>query len=110
MRLYERIEFGGQIMELADDDCPSVAERFHKSDIFSCNVTDGNWLFYEQPEYRGHMYLIRPGIYNRFSEWGSRSARVGSIKRIMDDSTIKVETSASAYTDVCRKTLDIELT
>uniref|UniRef100_A0A3B4Y903 Beta/gamma crystallin 'Greek key' domain-containing protein n=1 Tax=Seriola lalandi dorsalis TaxID=1841481 RepID=A0A3B4Y903_SERLL len=83
MRLYERIEFGGQMMDLADD-CPSVLDRFHINDIFSCNVTNGNWLFYEHPNYRGRMYLIRPGEYKRFSEWGGRSARVGSIRRIMD--------------------------
>uniref|UniRef100_A0A665WGN3 Gamma-crystallin M2-like n=1 Tax=Echeneis naucrates TaxID=173247 RepID=A0A665WGN3_ECHNA len=83
MRLYERIEFGGQMMDLVDD-CPSVMDRFHINDIFSCNVTNGNWLFYEHPNYRGRMYLIRPGEYKRFSEWGGRSARVGSIRRIMD--------------------------
>ncbi|XP_028993606.1 gamma-crystallin B-like [Betta splendens] len=83
VRLYERIEFGGQMMDLGDD-CPSVMDRFHVQDIFSCNVTNGNWLFYEQPGYRGRMYLIRPGEYKRFSEWGGRSARVGSIRRIMD--------------------------
>ncbi|KAJ0070068.1 hypothetical protein NL108_002387 [Boleophthalmus pectinirostris] len=84
MRLYERIEFGGQIMNL-EDDCPSVMDRFHIKDIFSCNVTDGNWLFYEDPNYSGRMYLIQPGEYKRFSEWGSRTARVGSIKRITND-------------------------
>ncbi|XP_067106972.1 gamma-crystallin S-1-like isoform X1 [Osmerus mordax] len=83
IRLYERLEFGGQMMDLADD-CPSVMDRFHMNDIFSCNVTKGNWLFYEHPDYRGRMYLIRPGEYKRFSEWGGTSARVGSIRRITD--------------------------
>ncbi|CAJ1078980.1 gamma-crystallin M2-like isoform X2 [Xyrichtys novacula] len=83
MRLYERIEFGGQMMDLMDD-CPSVMDRFHINDIFSCSVTNGNWLFYEHPNYRGRMYLIRPGEYKRFSEWGGRTARVGSIRRIVD--------------------------
>ncbi|CAK6967667.1 gamma-crystallin S-1-like [Scomber scombrus] len=83
MRLYERIEFGGQMMDLVDD-CPCVMDRFHINDIFSCNVSSGHWLFYEHPNYRGKMYLISPGEYKRFSEWGGRSARVGSIRRIMD--------------------------
>ncbi|XP_051260779.1 gamma-crystallin S-1-like [Dicentrarchus labrax] len=83
MRMYERLEFGGQMMDLVDD-CPSVMDRFHINDIFSCNVTSGNWLFYEHPNYCGRMYLIRPGEYKRFSEWGGRNARVGSIRRIMD--------------------------
>lgn len=83
MRLYERIEFGGKVMDLMED-CPSVMDRFHINNIFSCNVRDGNWLFYEHPNYHGRMFLIRPGEYRRFTEWGGRSARVGSIKRIMD--------------------------
>ncbi|XP_029315138.1 gamma-crystallin S-1-like isoform X2 [Cottoperca gobio] len=83
MRLYQRTEFGGQVMDLADD-CPSVEERFHRNDIFSCNVSKGNWLFYEHPDFRGRMYLIRPGEYKRFSEWGGRNARVGSIRRILE--------------------------
>ncbi|XP_073329507.1 gamma-crystallin M2-like isoform X1 [Pagrus major] len=83
MRLYERIEFGGQVMDLVED-CPDVMDVFHINDIFSCNVTSGNWLFYEQPNYQGRMFLIRPGEYKRFSEWGGRNARVGSIRRIVD--------------------------
>ncbi|XP_034549024.1 gamma-crystallin M2-like isoform X1 [Notolabrus celidotus] len=83
VRLYERTEFGGQMMDLIDD-CPSVMDRFHINDIFSCNVSNGNWLFYERPNYGGRMYLIRPGEYKRFSEWGGKTARVGSIRRIMD--------------------------
>lgn len=67
-----------------DEDCPSIMDRFHAKGIFSCHVTNGNWLFYEHPNYLGRMYLIRPGEYKRFSEWGGRSARVGSIRRIMD--------------------------
>ncbi|XP_017276577.1 gamma-crystallin M2-like isoform X1 [Kryptolebias marmoratus] len=84
MRLYERIEFGGQMMDLMED-CPSVVDLFHRTDIFSCNVMNGSWLFYEHPNYHGRMYLVRPGEYKRFSEWGGRSARVGSIRRITEN-------------------------
>lgn len=83
MRLYERIEFGGQMMDLMDD-CPNVMDRFNIPNVFSCNVANGNWLFYERPHYRGKMYLIRPREYKRFSDWGGRTARVGSIRRIVD--------------------------
>ncbi|XP_072542025.1 gamma-crystallin M2 isoform X2 [Salminus brasiliensis] len=83
MQLFERMEYGGQMMDLADD-CPSVMECFHTNNIFSCKVMGGNWLFFEQPYYSGRMYLIRPGEYTRFSDWGGMSARVGSIKRIVD--------------------------
>ncbi|XP_008326234.1 gamma-crystallin M2-like [Cynoglossus semilaevis] len=83
IRLYERTEFGGLMMDLTDD-CPSVMERFHLNNIFSCHAVSGNWLFYEHPHYRGRMHLIRPGEYKRFTEWGGRSARVSSVRRIAD--------------------------
>ncbi|XP_066544079.1 gamma-crystallin M2-like [Amia ocellicauda] len=83
MRIYERAEFGGQMMELTDD-CPSVYDCFHSNDISSCNVMDGHWLFYDQPNYRGRMFYLHSGEYRRFSDWGAMSARVGSFKRIMD--------------------------
>lgn len=66
------------------DDCPSVMDRFHINDIFPCNVTNGNWLFYERPNYRGRVHLTRPGEYTRLSERGGRSAGVGSIRRTVD--------------------------
>ncbi|XP_035264393.1 gamma-crystallin S-1-like isoform X3 [Anguilla anguilla] len=82
MRFYERMEFGGQMKELMED-CPSTMDRFHFSEIHSCNVTDGHWLFYDQPNYRGRHYYLRTGEYRRFSDWGGASARVGSIRRIV---------------------------
>lgn len=83
MRLYDRHDMGGQMMEL-NDDCPNLMDRFHMSDFNSCNVMDGHWMMYEQPNYRGRMYYMRPGEYRRYNDWGGMSPRIGSIRRIMD--------------------------
>ncbi|XP_036396084.1 gamma-crystallin S-1-like isoform X2 [Megalops cyprinoides] len=83
MRIYQRMDFGGQMMELMDD-CPNMMDRFHWSDCHSCHVMDGHWLFYEHPHYRGRMYYMRPGQYMRYSDWGAMNSRIGSIRRIMD--------------------------
>ncbi|XP_041118899.1 gamma-crystallin M2 [Polyodon spathula] len=83
MRVYERPEFGGQMMEFMDD-CPSVYDRFRYNDIHSCNVMDGYWIMYEQPNYRGRQYFMRPGEYRRYSDWGGMSSRIGSFRRIAD--------------------------
>ncbi|XP_056392628.1 gamma-crystallin 1-like [Hyla sarda] len=83
LRLYERNNFGGKMLE-AMDDCPSVCDRFNHHDIQSCTVFDGYWLFYELPHYLGHQYLLRPGEYERFSDWGAQNARVGSFKQITE--------------------------
>lgn len=84
VKLFERMEYGGQMMALVED-CPNVMDIFQTNHIFSCKVIGGNWLFFEQSNYKGRMYLIRPGEYTRFTEWGGLSARVGSIKRIIDN-------------------------
>ncbi|XP_058888454.1 gamma-crystallin M2-like isoform X1 [Acipenser ruthenus] len=83
MKIYERENFGGQTMEFMDD-CESVSDRFRYQDIHSCNVMDGYWIMYEQPNYRGRQYFMRPGEYRRYSDWGGMSSRIGSFRRIMD--------------------------
>ena len=83
MRIYERENFGGQMHELMED-CDSLQDRFHMSDMQSCNVMDGHWLMYEQPHYKGRMFYLRPGQYRSFSDWGAMNARIGSIRRITD--------------------------
>ncbi|XP_069077668.1 gamma-crystallin-2-like [Pleurodeles waltl] len=83
IRVYEREDFGGHMMEFSDD-CPHVYEHFCYNDIHSCNVQDGHWIFYEKPNYRGRQYYLRPGEYRRFSDWGASSPRVGSIRRMRD--------------------------
>uniref|UniRef100_A0A3Q1FHH3 Beta/gamma crystallin 'Greek key' domain-containing protein n=1 Tax=Acanthochromis polyacanthus TaxID=80966 RepID=A0A3Q1FHH3_9TELE len=83
MRLYERFDMSGQMHELVDD-CPNVQDRLSASDFNSCNVMDGHWLMYDQPNYKGRVYYLRPGEYRRYSDWGGVSPRVGSIRRITD--------------------------
>uniref|UniRef100_A0AAY4BLU0 Beta/gamma crystallin 'Greek key' domain-containing protein n=1 Tax=Denticeps clupeoides TaxID=299321 RepID=A0AAY4BLU0_9TELE len=83
MRLYERADLGGQMLELSDD-CSNLMDRLHMSDIHSCNVMDGHWLLYEQPNYRGRHYYLRPGEYRRYTDWGAMSPRIGSLRRITD--------------------------
>ncbi|XP_067890707.1 gamma-crystallin S-1-like [Heterodontus francisci] len=83
IKVHERPDFGGQMMEFMDD-CPSVYDRFHHHDIHSCHVMDGYWIFYEHPNYRGRQYFLRPGEYRRYSDWGAIVATVGSFRRIVD--------------------------
>ncbi|KAG2462313.1 CRGM2 protein, partial [Polypterus senegalus] len=83
MRIYERPDFGGQMMEFTDD-CPNVYDRFRYNDIFSCNVMEGYWIFYEHANYRGRQYFLRPGEYRRFSDWGGFSSTIGSFRRMRE--------------------------
>ncbi|KAM8933390.1 gamma-crystallin-2-like [Pelodytes ibericus] len=81
MKIYEREDFKGQMMEFTED-CPHVYERFNYHDIHSCNVLDGYWMFYEEPNYRGRQYYLRPGEYRKYSDWGAANSKIGSFKRL----------------------------
>ncbi|XP_078539792.1 gamma-crystallin-3-like [Lissotriton helveticus] len=83
IRVYERENFGGQMMEFSED-CPHVYEQFRYNDIHSCNVLEGHWVFYEEPNYRGRQHYLRAGEYRRYSDWGAMSPKVGSFRRVRD--------------------------
>ncbi|KAL6100476.1 uncharacterized protein ACO6RY_07620 [Pungitius sinensis] len=81
LRIYERPNFQGQMVEFSDD-CDSVQEHFRSRDVYSCNVVEGYWTLYEHPNYRGRQYFVRPGEYRKFSDWGATCATTGSFRRV----------------------------
>ncbi len=83
LRIYEREDYRGQMVELTDD-CSSFQDRFHFQEMHSFNVLEGCWILYELPNYRGRQYLLRPGEYRRYLDWGAMNTRVGSVRRVMD--------------------------
>ncbi|KAJ1186766.1 hypothetical protein NDU88_003547 [Pleurodeles waltl] len=83
IRVYERGNFGGQMMDFTDG-CPNVYEQFRFNDIHSCNVQDGHWIFYEESNYGGRQYYLRPGEYRRYCDWGAMSPKIGSFRRVVD--------------------------
>ncbi|XP_028289521.1 gamma-crystallin M3-like [Parambassis ranga] len=83
IRLYEKEDFGGQMYELMDD-CDNFQNRYQMSDCQSCNVMEGHWLMYEQPNYRGRMMYLRPGEYRSFQDLGYDDMSFSSIRRITD--------------------------
>uniref|UniRef100_A0A8C5F974 Si:dkey-57a22.15 n=1 Tax=Gadus morhua TaxID=8049 RepID=A0A8C5F974_GADMO len=83
MRIYEKADFSGHMMEFMDD-CPCVSDRFHHRHVYSCNVMNGYWIFYEYPNYRGRQYLLRSGEYRRYREWCATCSIVGSFRRVTE--------------------------
>ncbi|XP_050010155.1 gamma-crystallin A-like [Alexandromys fortis] len=83
IRLYERDDYRGLVSELTED-CSCIHDRFRLSEIYSLNVLEGCWVLYEMPNYRGRQYLLRPGDYRRYHDWGAMDARVGSLRRVID--------------------------
>uniref|UniRef100_A0A8C6TI95 Crystallin, gamma M3 n=1 Tax=Neogobius melanostomus TaxID=47308 RepID=A0A8C6TI95_9GOBI len=83
MTMYERENFQGKSYELQED-CNNIQDRYRMPDCQSCSVTDGHWLMYEQPHYRGRMMYLRPGEYKSMRDGGYSGMRVSSVRRIMD--------------------------
>lgn len=83
MRIYERVNFEGQMQELTDD-CDSFQDHYHMSDMQSCNVMEGYWLMFEQPNYGGKMFYLRPGKYRNLREISTDDMRFNSIRRITE--------------------------
>ncbi|KAF6737175.1 Gamma-crystallin M3 [Oryzias melastigma] len=81
LRIYERENFGGQMQELMED-CESLQERYSMSDCQSCNVMEGHWLMFEQPNFRGRMVYLRPGEYRSLRDMST--SRFSSVRRILD--------------------------
>lgn len=82
LRLYEHYDMEGEMMELVDE-CPNLMDRFRICNFNSCDVMDGYWLIYEQPNYRGRHYYLKLGLYRSFSEWSGTNSKVGSIRRLV---------------------------
>ncbi|XP_067154715.1 gamma-crystallin B-like [Apteryx mantelli] len=83
LQIYDKNDFGGRMLEFMDD-CSSLQEDFHYSNIQSCHVLEGSWIFYEKPHFRGQQYLLKPGEYRQFTDWGATTAKVGSFQPTVD--------------------------
>ncbi|XP_037095406.1 gamma-crystallin M3-like [Syngnathus acus] len=83
IRIFERENLSGQSNELQED-CENILDRLRMSECMSCNVLDGHWLLFEQPNFRGKMIYVRPGEHRSFREMGISSTRFMSMRRIID--------------------------
>ncbi|XP_054978732.1 gamma-crystallin C isoform X1 [Sorex araneus] len=83
LRLYEREDHKGLMMELSED-CSSLQDRFHLSEVHSLHVLEGYWVLYEMPNYQGRQYLLSPQEYRKYHDWGAMDARAGSLRRVTD--------------------------
>ncbi|XP_069077525.1 gamma-crystallin M1-1-like isoform X2 [Pleurodeles waltl] len=82
LRVYEKDDCTGKMTKFMND-CTNVHDHFCYP-IRSCQVLGGLWLFFEKTDYRGKQYLLKPGKYERFTDWGSAHGTIGSLKRVME--------------------------
>ncbi|XP_005087287.1 gamma-crystallin N [Mesocricetus auratus] len=83
--IFEGCNFTGQCLEFVED-CPFLQSRgWAKSCVNAIKVYgDGAWVLYEEPNYRGRMYVVERGDFRSFSDWEAHSARVQSLRRVLN--------------------------
>ncbi|MGH0173771.1 UNVERIFIED_CONTAM: hypothetical protein FKN15_066388, partial [Acipenser sinensis] len=83
IELFEGCNFTGQCMEFCDD-CPFLQGRgWNKNCVNALRVYgDGAWVMYEEPNYRGRMYIVERGNYRSHTDWQGHSANIQSIRRV----------------------------
>ncbi|KAJ3611471.1 hypothetical protein NHX12_021486 [Muraenolepis orangiensis] len=65
IELFEACNFSGQCVELSDD-CPFL------------------WAMYEEPNYRGRMYIVERGDYCSHNEWQAQNPNIQSLRRVVN--------------------------
>uniref|UniRef100_H0XT43 Crystallin gamma N n=1 Tax=Otolemur garnettii TaxID=30611 RepID=H0XT43_OTOGA len=85
LEIFEGCNFTGQCLELVED-CPFLQSRgWAKNCVNAIKVYgDGAWVLYEEPNYRGRMYLVERGDFRSFSDWEAHSARVQSLRKVVN--------------------------
>ncbi|KAK7163703.1 hypothetical protein R3I93_007686 [Phoxinus phoxinus] len=85
MELFEGPNFTGQCVELCDD-CPFLQSTgISQNCLNSIKVYgDGAWVMYEEPNYRGRMYIVERGNYGSFMEWQAENPNIQSIRKVVN--------------------------
>uniref|UniRef100_A0A663DXU0 Crystallin gamma N n=1 Tax=Aquila chrysaetos chrysaetos TaxID=223781 RepID=A0A663DXU0_AQUCH len=72
IEIFEGSHFSGPSLELTED-CSFLNPPFLP-----------RWVLYEEPNYRGRMYVVERGEFSSFNAWQARSASVQSIRRVIN--------------------------
>ncbi|XP_048471780.1 gamma-crystallin N [Rhincodon typus] len=85
IELFENCDFNGQCMEFCED-CPFLQGRgWSKTCVNSIRVYgDGAWVLYDEPNYRGRMYIVERGNYHSHTEWQAQNGNIQSLRRVVN--------------------------
>ncbi|KAJ7408197.1 Ras enriched in brain [Willisornis vidua] len=85
IEIFEGSHFRGPSLELTEDCSFLQGQGWDKTCINALKVYgDGAWVLYEEPNYRGRMYVVERGEFSSFNDWQARSASVQSIRRVVN--------------------------
>uniref|UniRef100_A0A8C8SJZ2 Crystallin gamma N n=1 Tax=Pelusios castaneus TaxID=367368 RepID=A0A8C8SJZ2_9SAUR len=85
MEIFDGSHFSGDSMEFIEDCSFLQGHGWNKNCVNAIKVYgDGAWVLYEEPNYRGRMYVVERGEYSSFNAWQAHSANVQSIRRVVN--------------------------
>ncbi|KAM5200517.1 beta-crystallin B1 [Hipposideros larvatus] len=82
--LFEGATFKGSTMEIQEDDVPSLWVYGFCDRVGSMRVASGTWVGYQYPGYRGYQYLLEPGDFQHWNEWGAFQPQMQAVRRLRD--------------------------
>uniref|UniRef100_G3TN90 Beta-crystallin B1 n=1 Tax=Loxodonta africana TaxID=9785 RepID=G3TN90_LOXAF len=82
--LFECANFKGNTMEIQGDDVPSLWVYGFCDRVGSVRVCSGTWVGYQYPGYRGYQYLLEPGDFRHWNEWGAFQPQMQAVRRLRD--------------------------
>ncbi|XP_007946179.1 beta-crystallin B1 [Orycteropus afer afer] len=82
--LFEGANFKGNTMEIQEDDVPSLWVYGFCDRVGSVRVSSGTWVGYQYPGYRGYQYLLEPGDFRHWNEWGAFQPQMQAVRRLRD--------------------------
>ncbi|KAK2121293.1 Beta-crystallin B1 [Saguinus oedipus] len=82
--LFEGANFKGNTIEIQGDDAPSLWVHSFSDRVGSVKVSSGTWVGYQYPGYRGYQYLLEPGDFRHWNEWGAFQPQMQSLRRLRD--------------------------
>eukprot|EP00072_Mus_musculus_P054574 XP_006534815.1 PREDICTED: beta-crystallin B1 isoform X1 [Mus musculus] len=82
--LFEGANFKGNTMEIQEDDVPSLWVYGFCDRVGSITVSGGTWVGYQYPGYRGYQYLLEPGDFRHWNEWGAFQPQMQAVRRLRD--------------------------
>nr|XP_048698147.1 gamma-crystallin N [Caretta caretta] len=85
MEIFDGSHFSGHCMEFTEDCSFLQGQGWNKNCVNAIKVYgDGAWVLYEEPNYRGRMYVVERGEYNSFNMWQAHSANIQSLRRVVN--------------------------
>ncbi|KAM9199109.1 gamma-crystallin N [Mergus octosetaceus] len=85
MEIFEGSQFSGRSLELTEDCASLQGQGWDKPCVNAIKVYgDGAWVLYEEPNYRGRMYVVERGEFSSFRAWQACSSSVQSVRRVVN--------------------------